>query len=218
MHEAASLGAVTFATGIAGETAAGILFVFTVSSFCTSAPEEREEKPRNRAFGYVAKSDALSRQRRRRLPVAVPSRKKPSRRAPKKSTWGFSERDDTRLRAQMRTEANRRGRGAEKRAGAKQRGPRKGAGASRAESKAGSDQMPRGQLAQGSAKPRRAQGGAKLRPARGRAALRLATLPQRRLGDNRRPTYARAAANLGVPLPQQVRCRGAHRAKKRAVG
>ena len=106
-------------------------FVFTVSSFCTSAPEEREEKPRNRAFGYVAKSDALSRQRRRRLPVAVPSRKKPSRRAPKKSTWGFSERDDTRLRAQMRTEANRRGRGAEKRAGAEKRGPRKGAGASR---------------------------------------------------------------------------------------
>ena len=38
-------------------------FVFTVSSFCTSAPEEREEKPRNRAFGYVAKSDALPRQK-----------------------------------------------------------------------------------------------------------------------------------------------------------
>lgn len=42
----------------------------------------------------------------------------------------------------MRTEANRRGRGAEKRAEAKQRGPREGAGASRAESKTGSDRAP----------------------------------------------------------------------------
>lgn len=42
----------------------------------------------------------------------------------------------------MRTEVNRRGRGAEKRAEAKQRGPREGAGASRAESKAGSDRTP----------------------------------------------------------------------------
>ena len=90
----------------------------------------------------------------------------------------------------------------------------KGQGPRRWKGRTESNQVPRGQLAQGSAKPRRAQGGAKLRPARGRAALRLATPPQRRLGDNRRPTYARAAANLGVPLPQQVRCRGAHRAKK----
>lgn len=138
MHEAASFGAVTFATGIAGETAAGILFVFTVSSFCTSAPEEREEKPRNRAFGYVAKSDALSRSREK-----TASRRRSFEKeaflthTPKKSTWGFSERDDTRLRAQMRTEVNRRGRGAEKRAEAKQRGPKEGAGASRAESKGG---------------------------------------------------------------------------------
>ncbi|PWM42940.1 MAG: hypothetical protein DBX43_06095 [Coriobacteriia bacterium] len=42
----------------------------------------------------------------------------------------------------MRTEANRRGRGAEERAEAKQRGPREGAGASRAESKAESDRTP----------------------------------------------------------------------------
>lgn len=52
----------------------------------------------------------------------------------------------------MRTEANRRGRGAEKRAEAKQRGPREGAGASRAESKAGSDRKPCRRLAQGESK------------------------------------------------------------------
>lgn len=52
----------------------------------------------------------------------------------------------------MRTEVNRRGRGAEKRAEAKQRGLREGAGASRAESKAGSDRTPCRRLAQGESK------------------------------------------------------------------
>lgn len=184
-----------------------MLFVFTVSSFCTSAPEEREEKPRNRAFGYVAKSDALSRQRRRRLPVAVPSRKKPSRRAPKKSTWGFSERDDTRLRAQMRTEANRRG-----------EEPRSGRKPSSGDREKG--QGPRGQkvrrkrsdaLQAASARRVEAEVALDFRESHGHQANGAAP-PQRRLGDIRRPTCAHAAANLGVPLPQQVRCRGAHRA------
>ena len=169
-------------------------FVFTVSSFCTSAPEEREEKPRNRAFGYVAKSDALQGEGKDDFLPPFLRERSLLPRTPKKSTWGFSERDDTRLRAQMRAEASRRGRGVEKRAEAKQRGPREGAGALQAKSKDRKQSDARGRLVQG------------------RAKLRPATPPQRHLRDSRRPTCTRAAANLGVPLPQQVRCRGAHRA------
>ena len=174
-----------------------MLFVFTVSSFCTSAPEEREEKPRNRAFGYMAKSDVLSRQRRRRLPVTVPSRKKPSRRARPKSPRGVLAKEMI-PGCEHKCERRLTGGGGEPRSGRKpSSGDReKGQGPCRRKARTGSNRTPRGRLVQG------------------RAKLRPATPPQRHLRDSRRPTCTRAAANLGVPLPQQVRCRGAHRATK----
>ncbi len=185
-------------------------FVFTVSSFCTSAPEEREEKPRNRAFGYVAKSDALPRQRRRRLPVDVPSRKKPSRRArPKSPRDVLAKEIIPGCERKCEKKARRRGRGAEKRAETKQRGPREGAGASQAESEDGK----RSDASQ-AAGARRVETEVALdfRESHGHQA-NGATPLRRCLRDSRRPTCTRTAANLGVPLPQQVRCRGAHRAK-----
>lgn len=207
MHEAASFGAVAFATGTAGETAAGISFVFTVSSFCTSAPEEREE---NHATERSATWRKVTRRKAKEKTTFCRHSLEEETfllRAPKKSTWGFSERNDTRLRAQMRTEPIRRERGAEKRAKAKQRGPREGQG-SQAESK-GRKQSD----ASRAANARRVEAEAMLdfRESSGQQA-NGATPPQRRLRDSRRPTCTRAAANLGVPLPQQVRCRGAHRA------
>ena len=201
----ASFGAVTFATGIA----AGMSFVFTVSSSCTSAPEEREEKPRNRAFGYVAKSDALSRQRRRRLPVAVPSRKKPSRRARPKSPRGVLAKEMI-PGCEHKCERRLTGGGGEPRSGRKpSSGDRKkGQGPRGQKVRAGSDRTPCKRRAQGESKrkSRSAFGESLGHQTDGTAP------PQRPLRDSRRPTCTRTAANLGVPLPQQVRCRGAHRA------
>lgn len=169
-------------------------FVFTVSSFCTSAPEEREEKPRNRAFGYVAKSDALQGKgeddfRRRSFEKEAFCRARP------KSPRGVLAKEMI-PGCERKCEQRLAGGGGESRSERKpSSGDReKGQGPCRRKARTGSNRTPRGRLVQG------------------RAKLRPATPPQRHLRDSRRPTCTRAAANLGVPLPQQVRCRGAHRA------
>ena len=182
-------------------------FVFTVSSFCTSAPEEREEKPRNRAFGYVAKSDAPQGQRRRRLPVAIPSRKKPSCRARPKSPREV-------LAKEMIPSCARK---SERRLAG-------GGGKSRSERKPSSRDRKWGRVLAGGKRGRKAightWGGRKASRSGSHARLsgisrttgRRSNPLHRLQEDSHRPTCPRTMVNLGVPLPQQVRCRGAHRA------
>ena len=185
-----------------------MLFVFTVSSFCTSAPEEREEKPRNRAFGYVAKSDAPPRPKEKTASRRRSFEKEAFCRARPKSPRGVLAKEMI-PGCERKCERRLAGvRGVEKRAEAKQRGPREEAGALQAKSK---DRKQPDVSRTADARRVEAEVTLGFRESSGHQADG-ATPPQRYLRDSRRPTCTRAAANLGVPLPQQVRCRGAHRA------
>ena len=183
-------------------------FVFTVSSFCTSAPEEREEKPRNRAFGYVAKSDALPRQKEKTASRRRSFEKEAFCRARPKSPRGVLAKEMI-PGCESKCERRLTGGGGEPRSGRKpgSRDREKGRGL------AGGSKGGKQSDASREAGAKRVEAEATLgfRKSPGHQADG-ATPPQRCLRDSRRPTCTRAAANLGVPLPQQVRCRGAHRA------